>query len=455
MWNEELLLTTAVGRRLYHEVAAALPVIDFHNHLAVADLAADRRFDDLYALWVAPDHYKHRAMRICGVPERLISGDAPADEKFRAWAETLPKLAGNPLYHWTQSELKRVFGIDAALSPASADAIRARANELLATPEFSARQILKRFNVVYSAPCAAPTDSLDGFNEIPGTAPSFRGDELVSPTVESVRKLAAITGEEIGDYAGFRRAVMKRLDDFHAVGCRIADHALDDGFRYAAVGEDRAAALFGRLFDGTLADGDRPMLASAVLQMLMGEYAKRNWLLQLHIGAHRRTSTRLRRTLGMAGGFAGIGHPCDIDSLVTLLDDAECGEHGLPRTILYTLNPADHAAFAVLAGAFAGDGAPGKVQLGPAWWYCDHLEGMRDHFEKAAAYGVLSQFIGMTTDSRSLLSFVRHEYFRRAFCGWLGTKAERGEMPDDFATLSGLVRAVCYENAQNYIGVQL
>ena len=157
----------------------------------------------------------------------------------------------------------------------------------------------------------------------------------------------------------------------------------------------------------------------------------------------------------MAGGFAGIGHTCDIDSLVTLLDDAECGEHGLPRTILYTLNPADHAAFAVLAGAFAGDGAPGKVQLGPAWWYCDHLEGMRDHFEKAAAYGVLSQFIGMTTDSRSLLSFVRHEYFRRAFCGWLGEKAERGEMPDDFETLRGLVRAVCFENAKTYIGVQL
>ena len=455
MWNEEILLTTALGRKLYHEVAAALPVIDFHNHLAVADLAADRRFDDLCTLWVAPDHYKHRAMRICGIPERLISGDAAPDEKFRAWAATLPKLAGNPLYHWTQFELKRVFGIDAALSPATADAIRSRANELLATPEFSARKLLKRFNVVYSAPCAAPTDALDGFKSIPGTVPSFRGDELVFPTVESVRKLAAITGEKIDDYAGFRCAVMKRLDDFHAVGCRIADHALDDGFHYIPVDESAAAALFRRLLGGTLADAERPALASAILKMLMAEYAKRSWLLQLHIGAHRRTSTRLRRTLGMAGGFAGIGHTCDIDSLVTLLDDAECGTCGLPRTILYTLNPADHAAFAVLAGAFAGDGVPGKVQLGPAWWYCDHLEGMRDHFEKAAAYGVLSQFIGMTTDSRSLLSFVRHEYFRRAFCGWLGEKAERGEMPDDFETLRGLVRAVCFENAKTYIGVQL
>ena len=454
MWNEELLLTTAVGRKLYHEVAETLPVIDFHNHLAVADLAADRRFADLYTLWVAPDHYKHRAMRICGVPERLISGDAPADEKFRAWAETLPKLAGNPLCHWTQFELKRVFGIEEALSPATADAIRSRANELLTSPEFSARQLLKRFNVVYSAPCAAPTDALDGFKSIPGTVPSFRGDELVSPTVESVRKLAAVTGVEVGDFAGFRRAIMKRLDDFHAVGCRIADHALDDGFRYLPVDENAAAALFRRLLEGALADAERSLLTSAILKMLLGEYAKRGWLLQLHIGAHRRTSTRLRKTLGMAGGFAGIGHSCDIDSLVTLLDDAECGTHGLPRTILYTLNPADHAAFAVLAGAFAGDGVPGKVQLGPAWWYCDHLEGMRDHFEKAAAYGVLSQFIGMTTDSRSLLSFVRHEYFRRAFCGWLGTKAERGEMPDDIEVLSGLVRAVCYENAKTYIGVQ-
>jgi len=453
MWNEELLLTTATAKRLYREVAAALPVIDFHNHLAAADLAEDRRFGDLCELWVAPDPYKHRAMRICGVPERLITGDAAPEEKFRAWAETLPKLAGNPLYHWAQLELKRVFDIDEALTPATADAIRARANALLARPEFSARNLLKRFNVVYSAPCAALSDRVDFFAEVPGTVPSLRGDDIVAPTREFVRKLAETAGEEIGDYAGFRRAVIKRLDDFHAAGCTIADHALDDGFRYFAVSGAEAAELFETAMSGGLSAGAAAKLASALLDLLIGEYAKRNWMLQLHIGAHRRTSTRLRRAAGAAGGFAGIGHTCDLDSLVRLLDAAECGKHGLPRTVLYTLNPADHAAFAVLAGSFPGDGVRGKVQLGPAWWYCDHLDGMRDQFSKAAAYGVLSQFIGMTTDSRSPLSFVRHEYFRRAFCGWLGELAERGEMPDDAETLRGLVRAVCFENAKQYIGV--
>jgi len=452
MWNEEMLLTTATARKLYHEVAAGLPVIDFHNHLDVADLAEDRNFDGLCELWVISDPYKHRAMRICGVPERLITGDAAPDEKFGAWADTLPKLAGNPLYDWSQLELKRVFGIDEALTPATADAIRARADRMLGDREFSARNILKRFNVAYSAPCAALNDRVESFPTIPGTVPSLRGDDIVAPTREFVNKLAARSGTEIADFDGFREAIGKRLDVFHRAGCRIADHALDDGFRYFAGGESEAAELFLRSLDGTLPAADAAKLASAILDLSIGEYAKRNWMLQLHVGAHRRTSTRLRNLAGAAGGFAGIGRPCDIDSVVSLLDAAECGKYGLPRTILYTLNPADHAALAVLAGAFPGDAVSGKIQLGPAWWYCDHPDGMRDQFEKTAAYGVLSQFIGMTTDSRSLLSFARHEYFRRVFCGWLGGKAERGEMPDDMEILRELVRAVCFENAKKYIG---
>ena len=452
MWNEELLLTTDTARTLYHEVAAELPIIDFHNHLDAAALAEDRRFDDLHALWVAPDPYKHRAMRICGVPERLITGDAAPEEKFAAWAATLPKLAGNPLHHWSQLELKRVFDIDDELTPASAANIRARAEGVLASGGLSMRGILKKFDVAYCAPCAGINDRISAFETIPEAVPSLRGDDLIAPARKFADDLAAASGMKVGNYPEFRDAVRRRIDAFHEAGCRIADHALDDGFRYVRVGENEATELFRRSVDGTLPAEAGHKLAAAILDMLIGEYAKRNWILQLHIGAHRRTSTRLRNLAGRAGGFAGIGHACDIASLVSLLDAAECGDSGLPRTILYTLNPADHAVLAVLAGSFPGDGVPGKVQLGPAWWYCDHLDGMRDHFEKTAAYGVLSQFIGMTTDSRTPLSFVRHEYFRRAFCAWLGEKAKRGEMPNDTETLRGIVRAVCFENAKKYIG---
>ena len=455
MWNEELLLTTGTSRTLYHEVAEHLPIVDFHNQLSAADLVADRRFDDLYDLCVASDPYKHRAMRICGVPERLITGDALPGEKFAAWAATLPKLAGNPLYHWSQLELKRVFGIDDELIPASAENIRDRAGKVLAAERLSMRSILKKFDVAYCAPCFGINDRVAALGSIPEAVPSLRGDDLLAPTRKFVDGLAASSGLAVSGYPGFRDAVMRRLDDFDDAGCRIADHALDDGFRYISVGESEAAELFAKALDGTLTAEAGNKLTSAILDFLIGECAKRNWILQLHIGAHRRTSTRLRRLAGAAGGFAGIGHACDIASLASMLDAAECGAHGLPRTILYTLNPADHAALAVLAGSFPGDGVPGKLQLGPAWWYCDHLDGMRDQFEKTAAYGVLSQFIGMTTDSRTPLSFARHEYFRRAFCGWLGERAERGEMPDDMDALRMLVRAVCFENAKNYIGVEL
>ena len=452
MFNENFLLNDHLAQKLY-QAAAGLPVVDFHNHLPVKDLIENRKFADIAELWVISDPYKHRAMRICGVPEKLITGNASNREKFNAWAETLPKLIGNPLYAWSQLELKRIFNIEKKLTPETADEIWETTRVMLSGDDFSVQSLLKRFNVVYSAPCCALNDNVECFNNIPGNVPSLRGDDILVPTAEFVSKLAEDTRMPVNSFEAFINAVEKRIDDFHKVNCRIADHSLDNGFVYSFCSDEKAEMIYDKTVKNkTVSAAEKMLLASAILKKLAGLYSKRSWLLLLHIGAQRKTSSRLRAAAGPAGGFAAIGHTANTEALANMLDDMESSIEGLPRTILFTLNPADHAAFAVLAGSFPGDGVRGKVQLGPAWWYCDHIYGMRDGFENTAAFCVLSQFIGMTTDSRSFLSFVRHEYFRRVFCAWLAEKAAKGEMPDDENELIKTVKAVCFENAAEYLG---
>ena len=452
MFNENILLNDSLSRKLY-EKASELPIVDFHNHLPVKDLTENRKFADIAELWVISDPYKHRAMRICGVPEKLITGNASNREKFNVWAATLPKLIGNPLYAWSQLELKRIFNIEKPLTPETADEIWETTKTRLAGDDLSVQSLLKRFNVVYSAPCCALNDNVECFNNIPGNVPSLRGDDILAPTAEFVSKLAGDTRLPVNGFIPFVQAVEKRIDEFHKVNCRIADHSLDNGFVYAVCDDATAEKLYDKAVKNeNLSAAEKMLLASAILKKLAGFYSKRSWLLLLHIGAQRKTSSRLRAVAGPAGGFAGIGHTANTEALATMLDDMESASEGLPRTILFTLNPADHAAFSVLAGSFPGDGVRGKVQLGPAWWYCDHIYGMRDGFENTAAFGVLSQFIGMTTDSRSFLSFVRHEYFRRVFCAWLAEKAAKGEMPNDENELIKIVKAVCFENAAEYLG---
>ena len=436
--NDGFLISSETGRKLY-DVVRDLPIIDWHNHLPLKDLAEDRRYADLTELWLASDPYKHRAMRICGIPEKFITGPASPAEKFRAWSQVLPQLPGNPLYHWCRLELLRVFGIEEPLTPETAEQIWEKANALLKQPGFSARGLLEKFKVEYAAPCAAAGDDLSPFANLPGIVPSLRGDDLfglTSPLIGRADSLSSL------------RAVLKdELRRFHAAGCRFADHALDSGFTYVP-DDGQNEKRFVRLRQGKLSEAEHPALAGEILRILGSFYAELGWTLQLHIGALRQTSSRLRQAAGPAGGYAGIGNSCDMKSLTGLLDDLERSGAGLPRVILYTLNPADHAMFAVLSGSFPGDGERGKIMLGPAWWYCDHIHGMRDCFENVAAFGVLSVFPGMTTDSRSLLSFVRHEYFRRVFCGWLAEKAARDELPSDFGILRDLAEKVCYHNAK-------
>ena len=345
--------------------ARGLPIIDWHNHLDMRMLAEDKPLGSLYEVWVKADPYKHRAMRICGEPERLITGDAPEAEKWAAWRRTLPKLVGNPLFAWAKMEME-FLGIDGVENVSLAD--------------WTPSRLLKAFNVEYCDP---------GYRMDAGAAADFSEMERV-----------------------------------HARGGRVLDISADDVSRLESC------------FPAIL-----PVASFAVAH---------GWTMLLHMGALRETSARMRAAAGPAGGFAGMRGPLDPAVVARFLDRLESAG-ALPRTILLTLNPEAHAQLAVLAGSFVEEGVPGKVQLGPAWWWCDHAEGIRDVFEKQAAYGVLSTFVGMTTDSRSLLSFVRHDYFRRLFCRWLADKVAAGDIPDDSVLLLPLVENVCYRNARNMV----
>ena len=424
--NESFLLKTENASRLYHEYAKGLPIIDFHNHISMDDLCADRRFSDIVSLWISPDPYKHRLMRICGVDEEYITGDAEPFEKFKKYCSVFPYLAGNPVYDWSRMELCSVFGIKDEICARNARTIYERTREMLASSEFSARGILSRFNVEYQSPVANLTDDLDKFGTL-GVAPSLRADDLLLPTEALKSKLSSLSGIAVTDDESYMRAVIVMLDRFHKKGCRFADHSLDSGFFTSD------------------ADGKK----AAMLVRLANEYARRKWTLLLHVGAERTTSPRLRAIAGPAGGFAAAGAGFDVSALAHLLGKAE--EGGLPDTVLFPLNMADQAPLAILQGSFSECGVASKVQLGPAWWWCDHALGIKNTLSCVASFGVLSQFIGMTTDSRSLLSFVRHDYFRRILCSFIDGQNAEGEWDMPPSVQAEFIRKICYQNAKNKI----
>jgi len=450
--HRDFLLRTGTARTLYHEVAADLPVIDYHCHLDPAALANNGTFDNLAQLWVTADPYKHRAMRIAGVPEREITGDASDREKFDRWAATVPLTLGNPLHHWTGLELKRYFDIDAPLSPATADEVWARGNALLQQDSHRPRALMNQSRVEAICTSDRLLDDLESHRALKDgdtsffVLPTLRGDDVLTLEPDWLARLTP----DAGSFDRFQHAVTERLDAFHALGCRLADHGLDDA-EYESVSEQEAGDLYERAVAGKpLDDAQRLRLRSGLFRWLATEYAKRGWLLQLHLGAQRRTSTRLRTEAGPAGGYAALGSPLCIDGLARLLDDIEQAGP-LPRTILYNLNPADNQALATLTGSFCRGGMPGALQFGPAWWFNDHRSGMRSQLDALANYGLLATFIGMTTDSRSFLSMTRHEYFRRVFCDWVGEQVADGLMPDDTELLSDLVARVCHRNAHQYL----
>jgi len=422
--NENYLLKSQAARRLYLDGAASLPIIDYHNHVSVSDIASDRQYDDVTALWLAPDPYKHRLMRICGVDEHFITGDADPFEKFEKYCTVFPMLAGNPVFDWSRMELSRVFGIDEMPSAENARRLYDEINEKLASSEYSTRGILSRFGVEYQSPVCMLTEDLSLFDGV-HTAPSLRGDDLLAPSAELKARLQAETGKAVTDDSSYLAAVEVMLDRFDRAGCRFADHALDAGF-------------FASDADGA----KRRMLT------LLGEaYARRGWTLLLHLDAQRSTSARLRTLAGPAGGYAAVGGDFDKRALIAVLGDMEA-DGALPDTVLFPLNMSDVSPLAVLQGSFSEDGTASKVGLGPAWWWCDHALGIKNTLRNIASFGVLSTFIGMTTDSRSILSFARHDYFRRILCSFLAEENESAEWGLAHKDLLKITQKICYENAK-------
>ena len=439
--NSDFLLESPLAQTLYHDYVEGLPIVDYHNHLNPAELASDRRFNDIGELWVASDPYKHRAMRLHGENESVISGTASMREKFDAWARTLPHTLGNPLFHWSAMEMKCVFGLEQMPDSVCAEEVWNACNERLKEDSFSTMGILRGFGAKVLSTSDDLLDDVTVHSSIKGdikVTPSLRADSILGFASAWLEKLGS--PKSLDEYLA---AVDARLDAFSASGCRVADHALDNGWRFELTDFATAAKLFA---DGEFTD---VRLKSYVLGHLASQYAQRGWIMLLHLGAQRFTSSRLRTLAGPAGGYATIGNTADVKSLCAFLDSQDVkGE--LPKTILFTLNPADNAALAVLTGSFSQDGVVGKVQFGPAWWYNDHFYGMTDQLENLAAYSLMPQFVGMTTDSRNVLSFSRHDYFRRILCNWLADKALRGQFPNDVAYLGQIAANISYNNALKY-----
>src|SRR5512141_179135 len=459
--HADFMLETGRARALFHEFAEPLPIIDYHGHLPPSDIAGDRRFDNLTSIWLAGDHYKWRAMRAAGVDERFITGDAPDREKFEKWAETVPKTLRNPLYHWTHLELTRLFGIARPLGPDTARGIWEEANAKLASAGLSVQGILRAMNVAVLCTTDDPVDDLRHHKtlmektDLPArVCPTFRPDKALA--IEDpegfkgyVGRLARAADIEIGTFADFLAALRRRHDHFHSLGCRLSDHGLGTVFAEDYTDSDIrktfAAVMAGKL----VAPYPAFQFKSAMLYELALMDWEKGWVQQYHLGALRNTNSRMLRTLGPDTGFDSIGDFEVALPLAHLLDRLDA-EDKLARTILYNLNPRDNEVLASMAGNFQDGRVPGKIQYGPAWWFLDQADGMTRQLEALSNLGLLSQFVGMTTDSRSFLSYPRHEYFRRLLCNILGGEMDRGLLPDDLGLVGGLVRDVCYFNAERY-----
>jgi glucuronate isomerase len=460
--DDDFLLRTPMAVRLYHEFARPQPIIDYHCHLSPELIAADHRFRSLTELWLEGDHYKWRAMRADGVPERAITGDASDWEKFEAWARTVPRTLRNPLYHWTHLELAFPFGVRGKLlGPETAREIYDHCNALLAGDGFTAQGLLRQFRVLAVCTTDDPVDDLAAHRRHAAAAgaftrllPTWRPDRalgLHDPAAWNgwIDRLEAASGVAVGDLGAFREAMGRRHAFFHDAGCRSSDHGLEQMWA-GDYTEREAHAAFAKARAGLALGADEiEKLRSALLHDFAVMDHGRGWVQQFHLGALRNNSSRALRALGPDTGYDAIGDFRQAPSLVRFLDRLDAGGQ-LARTVLYNLNPADNEVFATIAGSFQDGSAAGKIQLGSAWWFLDQLDGMRRQLDALSNMGLLSRFVGMLTDSRSFLSYSRHDYFRRLLCDLLGREAEDGLLPDDVEALGGLVADVCFRNVRDY-----
>jgi glucuronate isomerase len=460
--HEDFLLANDLAKELYHTYAKSLPIIDYHCHVPPKDIAEDRNFENLTQIWLAGDHYKWRAMRTCAVDERYITGSATDWEKFQRWAETVPKTIRNPLYHWTHLELKRPFGItDRLLDASTAKGIWDECNAKLATPEFSVRGIQKTMNVEVVCTTDDPADNLEYHRRLAGDTnvplsvyPAFRPDKAMqvddsASFVRYVGLLGKAADTEIKTYVHFLTALEKRHTFFHSMGARLSDHGLET--MYAAdYTEGEIKAIFVKLMKKRpLNEKEILKFKSAVLYELALLDWKKGWVQQFHLGALRNTNTRMLRTLGPDTGYDSIGDFEQARPLARFLNRLDT-ENKLAKTILYNLNPADNEVFATMIGNFQDGSVAGKVQYGSAWWFLDQIDGMTKNLNALSNMGLLSQFIGMLTDSRSFLSYPRHEYFRRLLCNILGGEMKAGLIPDEVKLIGAMVQDICYANAKKY-----
>lgn len=459
--TENFLLQTETAQRLYHTYAADVPILDFHNHLSAKDIAENRRFENLTEIWLEGDHYKWRAMRADGVAEKYCTGDASPYDKFVVWARTVPHTLRNPLYHWTHLELARYFGIHDLLSEGNAADIWKRANEMLKTDELSTHGILQKFYIKALCTTDDPANSLEYHEAIAHSGcttrvfPTFRPDGALQAADANAfnkwtEKVSAVSNTHIATLINFQEALRKRHDDFHQQGCRLSDHGLNHCYAEDC-SEREAAALFAKLRAGTALNSDEQPKFASYMMLFFGQLdAQAGWTKQLHLGARRNVNTRMTQQLGRDTGFDSIGDWPQLAPLAAYLDRLD-RENSLPKMIIYNVNPADNYAFATMAGNFSEEDVRGKIQFGSGWWFLDQKEGIEWQLNALSNCGLLANFVGMVTDSRSFMSFPRHEYFRRILCNLLGNEIESGLLPNEESLIGGMIKNICFHNAAHFL----
>jgi glucuronate isomerase len=461
--DDNFLLQTKTAERLYHDYAEGLPIIDYHCHLDPALIASDHQFENLARAWLQGDHYKWRAMRANGISEEFITGTATDLEKFEKWAETVPFTLRNPLYHWTHLELRRYFDIPDLLSPETAGAVYRKASDLLQSDDYSVRQLLQKMNVEMVCTTDDPADSLEAHTTIADSGwhikvlPAWRPDKaMAAENTEAwnqyIDRLAEVSSVDTGTWNGLMEALRKRHDYFHARGCRVSDHGLDTFYSDPYTGQEIRNIFDSSRSGKRLSVNDLRKFKSAILYEFAVMDAEKGWVQQFHVGAMRNNNSRMMNLIGPDTGYDSIGDEPVAQSMSLFFSRLD-REGKLARTILYNLNSRDNEVYATMTGNFQDGSLPGKMQWGSGWWFLDQKDGMEKQLNTLSQMGLLSRFVGMLTDSRSFLSYPRHEYFRRILCNLVGRDAENGELPDDIDMLGSLIRNVSYFNARSYFGL--
>ncbi|MCP8970508.1 glucuronate isomerase [Ectobacillus ponti] len=458
--DKDFLLHTSMAVQLYENAAQDMPIFDFHCHLSPKEIYENKSYENMTQVWLSGDHYKWRAMRMHGISEHYITGGASDWEKFAAWAETLPYLLGNPLHHWAHMELQTFFGIEKLLTPETAQEIWEACNEKLQGEDFRPRALIERSKVAFIGTTDDPASALEYHQLLRedssfqvAVAPTFRPDGalfLERPTfTDWIQKLSAVSGVAVMSLETLLEALQQRVDFFHEMGGRASDHDIQQ-MEYVEATQEAAAQIFVKRLQGEGLTAAELILYRSYLLKEMGKmYAEKEWVMQLHMGAMRNNNTRMKQQLGPDAGFDSVGEANMAAGLSAFLDALE-QEQLLPRTVLFNLNPKDNAVLAGMMGNFYEAGVPGKMQFGSGWWFNDHIDGMEKQMKDLANVGLLRHFIGMLTDSRSFLSYVRHDYFRRILCNLLGEWAEAGLMPQDMELLGQMAKDISYSNAERY-----